>query len=60
MEAQQSSFISVPEYLELEAASDRKYEYHDGKVYALSGGSLQHALIIGNAYAGLRSGLSER
>ncbi|HEU5378196.1 MAG TPA: Uma2 family endonuclease [Ktedonobacteraceae bacterium] len=41
--------MSVEEYLELDrSSSDARYEYIDGYAYLMSGGSPQHALIIGN------------
>lgn len=39
---------SLEEYLALERESDIKYEYWDGEIYAMSGGSLAHDLIMGN------------
>lgn len=41
--------MSVEEYLELDrSSSDVRYEYNDGYAYMMSGGTPQHALIIGN------------
>ncbi|HXR65291.1 MAG TPA: Uma2 family endonuclease [Ktedonobacteraceae bacterium] len=41
--------MSVEEYLELDrSSSDIRYEYADGYAYLMSGGTPQHALIIGN------------
>ena len=41
--------MSVEEYLELDrSSSDVRYEYADGYAYLMSGGTPQHALIIGN------------
>lgn len=41
--------LSVEEYLELDRSSpDVRYEYADGYAYLMSGGTPQHALIIGN------------
>jgi len=41
--------MSVEEYLELDQrSSDVRYEYCNGYAYLMSGGSPQHALIIGN------------
>lgn len=42
--------LTVAEYIKQEEESDCKYEYHDGKIYALAGGSLNHGLISGNAH----------
>jgi len=48
-------WISLEEYLELDRAStDVKYEYVDGRIYAMTGGSTSHSLIATNIYALLR------
>jgi Uma2 family endonuclease len=36
------------EYLELEASSDVRYEFFDGAVYAMSGGSPEHSGLAAN------------
>jgi Uma2 family endonuclease len=47
--------MSVEQYFELEENSpDTRYEYLDGYVYMMSGGSANHATISGNIYAILR------
>ena len=43
------------EYLALEAASEERYEYHDGEIVAMAGASNLHNRIIGNAFAPLHS-----
>jgi Uma2 family endonuclease len=48
--------LSVEQYFELEENNpDMRYEYLDGYVYMMSGGSANHAAISGNIYAILRS-----
>lgn len=48
--------MSVEEYFELEENNpDTRYEYLDGYVYMMSGGSANHATISGNIYALLKS-----
>jgi Uma2 family endonuclease len=50
--------MSVEEYFELEENHpDTRYEYLDGYVYMMSGGSANHAAISGNIYAILKSAL---
>jgi Uma2 family endonuclease len=45
----EKTFMSIEECLELDQSSpDVKYEYIDGQAYLMSGGTPQHALIIGN------------
>ncbi len=47
--------MSVEAYFQLDATfPDTKYEYHDGVVRLMSGGSAAHATIAGNIYIGLR------
>ena len=40
--------LTPAEYLELERAAEFRHEYYNGRMYAMSGGSLPHALIIAN------------
>jgi Uma2 family endonuclease len=48
--------MSVEEYFDLEENHpDTRYEYLDGYVYMMSGGSANHAAISGNIYAILKS-----
>ena len=48
--------MSVEEYFKLEENDpDTRYEYLDGYVYMMSGGSANHATISGNIYTLLRS-----
>jgi len=41
------------EYLELEASSDLRYEFFDGAVYAMSGGSPDHSRLAANVIGAL-------
>ncbi len=45
--------ITPEEYLALERAAATKSEYFDGDVFAMSGGSFAHAVIIGNVVTAL-------
>lgn len=40
---------TLAEYLEFEDAAERKHEFHDGQILAMSGGSPEHALITASA-----------
>ncbi|HYH85213.1 MAG TPA: Uma2 family endonuclease [Pyrinomonadaceae bacterium] len=51
---------TLEEYFALELASEEKYEYFDGEVYAMSGGSRDHEQIIGNLLVSLRTELRGR
>ncbi|MGB0930234.1 MAG: Uma2 family endonuclease [Chitinophagales bacterium] len=55
-----SQKISFLEYLELEEKSEVKYEYHDGFVWAMAGGTLNHGTISGNAFSALSSVLRKK
>jgi Uma2 family endonuclease len=57
MEARKLDKISVAEYLEIERSTQTKHEYHDGLIYAMSGGTLEHGLICGNTYGEIRNAL---
>lgn len=60
MEAQSLSNITAAAYLELDSQDEAsKYEYLDGYVQAMAGGSLRHGLICGNIFAELRTALQQ-
>ena len=52
--------LSVEEYLRQEIETDTKYEYHNGKIYALAGGTLNHARISGNIYSDIEVELEKQ
>jgi len=52
--------LSVSEYIIQEQENHTKYEYHDGQIFALAGGSLNHGMLCGNIYAELRSRLKAK
>jgi len=53
----QPELISIADYLEAERYSPVKYEYVDGHVYAMTGTSKVHNLIVGNLAGILRNHL---
>lgn len=56
MALEHTPLMSVEEYFKLEENDpDTRYEYLDGYVYMMSGGSANHATISGNIFAILRS-----
>jgi len=57
MQAEKLDKISIEEYIAIEKANDTKYEYHNGSIYAMAGGTLNHALICGNIFGELRNAL---
>lgn len=48
MEALKVSPISLEEYLVLEQRENTRYEFHDGYIHAMAGGSFKHGLIGSN------------
>ncbi len=42
--------LSIAEWLEQEQSEGVRYEYHNGEVFAMAGGTLKHTVISGNAY----------
>lgn len=51
---------SWQEYLDLEDQQDIRYEYHDGAIVRMAGGSSRHNEISGNVYTLLRRTARER
>ena len=60
MKAHKISNLTVKEYIQQEINSGIKYEFHNGKIYALAGGTLNHGLISGNIYSELRNKLQSK
>lgn len=52
--------ISPGEYLDWEEDQEGKHEYFHGRIYAMTGGSLEHATIILNLGASLLSRLRDK
>lgn len=52
--------ISFSDYLTLEEQSEGKYEFHDGFVWAMAGGSLNHGTISGNVFSALSSAIQNK
>ncbi len=56
----QSRSFTPDEYLSWERQQSIKHEYIDGKVYAMTGGTLPHSDIALNLYSQLRPHLRKR
>ena len=54
---EQERFYSEEEFWNLVLSSDTKYEYFDGRIFAMAGGTLNHSLIIENLSAVLKTKL---
>ena len=48
---------TIEDFLAWEAQQDERYEFIDGVIVAMTGGSIAHATIIGNVYHALRTRL---
>ena len=48
MESAVNSRLSLAEYHQLEEDTNTRYEYHDGEVFAMAGGTLEHSAITSN------------
>lgn len=49
MEAKKLSNLTIEDYLAIQIEQDQKYEYHDGAIFAMAGGTIQHAMLGANA-----------
>jgi len=60
MSAQSQPRLTPEQYLELErAALDVRSEYYNGRMYAMSGGTYPHAIVIANLARRLGNGLEK-
>lgn len=50
-------FLSIREYLDFEYAAQNKHEYDRGEIFAMSGGTINHGVLCGNAYNELRKNI---
>lgn len=60
MAAQTQPRLTPEEYLEIERAAEFRHEYYNGRMYAMAGGSVRHAIIIGNLAGELHAALKKR
>ncbi|MEL7120812.1 MAG: Uma2 family endonuclease [Bacteroidota bacterium] len=59
MGLEQTNFSTIKEYLEQESNSQVKHEFEKGSILAMTGGSLNHGILCGNAYNELSSNLED-
>ena len=57
MSTERKQLYSLEEYLALERESEVKYEYWNGEIFEMSGGTLSHDQIMGNIFDALRVAL---
>ena len=48
MSSLRSKSYSIDEYFGLERASERRFEYRNGEIVCMAGGSIEHAAITSN------------
>jgi Uma2 family endonuclease len=60
MSVQAKTRISPEEYLEIERRAESRNEYFDGEIFAMTGGSLRHNIIVANLVGELRQQLRDR
>ena len=53
-------FYTLEEYFAIERTGDARYEYWNGEIVCMSGGSEQHVRTSGNVYFDLRGQLAKR
>lgn len=51
---------SFEDYIRLEQETNTKYEYHDGEVFAMAGGSINHSTIGGNVFSDMDTALEKK
>lgn len=60
MTARPKHFFTLNEYFALERAGDARYEYWDGDIFCMVGGSKEHLYISSNIHANLAAQLLDR
>lgn len=60
MTAAPKTYVSPEEYLARDRLAEIKSEYYDGEIFAMSGGSRAHSLIVVNVTGELNSQLANR
>jgi Uma2 family endonuclease len=60
MSAQTQARLTPEQYLELDRASEVRNEYYQGRMWAMSGGTVPHATVIGNLNRELSIALKKR
>jgi len=59
MTAQRIKKLTLEEYVELERSTNTKYEYHNGEVFALAGGTINHSILCSRINFHLGTKLNE-
>lgn len=56
----ETDFITEKEYLALDLDSDMRYEYRDGRIFAMAGASREHNVITSNVHISLGTQLANK
>ena len=59
MDVQHKPYLTPEDYLAVERQAEERSEYLDGEMFAMTGGSLRHNLIVGNLVGELRQQLKK-
>jgi len=60
MQATKLAKLTVEEYLKIEEESNLKYEFHDGDIYAMAGGTVNHSRISINIAGEIRQAIKSK
>ena len=50
MQATKLNKITIEEYIAIERENDTRYEYHNGEIFVMAGGTIPHTDISGNVF----------
>ena len=59
-QAKYDTYYTFEEYLKLESELEEKYEYHNGQLVAMTGGSLNHGIIGNNVGTAIQNELRKK
>jgi len=48
MSATPEPYLSLDEYYALEEQGEQRHEYFRGRIFAMTGGTFRHSVIVGN------------
>ena len=60
MQATKLNNISIEQYIAIERENDTRYEYHNGEIFAMAGGTFHHAFISGNTFGQIDEKLRQK
>lgn len=52
--------ITLTDYLAIEREDHQRYEYHNGRLFAMAGGTINHTILCGNAHGLLRDAVQKK